>query len=378
MRHTRTIAVLFIAVAALVASMAAGVAGGKPPRAPQGFFGVVPQTELSDADAAYMQAGGVGAIRVPIIWYLAQPTAKPEYDWSGVDRVVEVAARHGLSVLPFLYGTPSWLAGGPTRLPIDSARARRAWVAFVKAAVGRYGPGGEFWAERTPERAAIEYLPPISSPRPIRTWQVWNEANFFYFAYPVSPHRYARLLELTHGAIESVDPGAKTILSGLFGNPDEGGRRGMDADNFLTTLYRVPGIKADFDGVALHPYAFHVEDLEALVEKVREAMRTNRDPHAGLYITEMGWGSQNDPNLVAFEQGIRGQARELRRAYSYLLANRRRLNLKGAYWFSWKDVPPGACNFCDSVGLFRRGAAFRPKPAWRAFVSLSGGRPRPQ
>ena len=28
---------------------------------------------------------------------------------------------------------------------------------------------------------------------------------------------------------------------------------------FLAALYRVPGIKRYFDGVALHPYAFHVE-----------------------------------------------------------------------------------------------------------------------
>jgi hypothetical protein len=91
----------------------------------------------------------------------------------------------------------------------------------------------------------------------------------------------------------------------------------------------------------------------------------------------MGWGSQNDPNRVAFEQGIQGQARELRDAYRYLIENRFRLNLKGAFWFSWKDVPSGACNFCDSVGLFRAGKGFRPKPAWRSLVALSGGRARP-
>jgi len=377
MRKLRTISILLALLCAVPVAVTAGAAGGQSPSAPRGFFGVVPQTELTDADAAYMRAGGIEAIRVPIIWYLVQPTAEPEYDWSGVDRVVEVAVRHDLSVLPFVYGTPSWLTSRPTRLPIDSARMRRAWVAFVKAVVGRYGPGGQFWAERTPERAAIDYLPQIATPRPIRNWQIWNEANFFYFAYPVSPARYARLLKLTHGAIKSVDPGAKVILSGLFGNPDEGGRQGMDSYKFLDALYRTPGIKADFDAVALHPYAFHVEDLEGLVEKVRATILAHRDPGAGLYITEMGWGSQNDPNLVAFEQGIGGQTRELRGSYSYLLANRRRLNLKGAYWFSWKDVPPGACNFCDSVGLFRRGGKFKPKPAWRAFVSLSGGRMRP-
>jgi len=128
---------------------------------------------------------------------------------------------------------------------------------------------------------------------------------------------------------------------------------------------------------ALHPYAFHVEDLEELTEKVRKTMVAHRDAGAGLYVTEMGWGSQNDPNVVAFEQGIRGQARELRGAFGYLIDNRHRLNLKGAYWFSWKDVAGTSCSFCDSVGLFRAGPRFKPKPAWHALVAITGGRARP-
>ena len=83
-----------------------------------------------------------------------------------------------------------------------------------------------------------------------------------------------------------------------------------------------------------------------------------------------------DPNVVAFEQGINGQARELRDAYRYLIPNRHRLNLKQVYWFSWKDIQ-GDCNFCDSVGLFREGETFKPKPSWRAFVAISRGRLRP-
>jgi hypothetical protein len=90
----------------------------------------------------------------------------------------------------------------------------------------------------------------------------------------------------------------------------------------------------------------------------------------------MGWGSQNDFNQVAFEQGVEGQVRELRDAYDYLLANRARLDLKQVYWFSWKDLK-GLCTFCDSVGLFKEGPRFKPKPAWRAFVALTGGKPRP-
>jgi hypothetical protein len=113
-----------------------------------------------------------------------------------------------------------------------------------------------------------------------------------------------------------------------------------------------------------------------LVEEVRAVSLENNDPEASLYITEMGWGSQDDPNVVSFERGVRGQVLELRQAYEYLIANRGRLNLKGTYWFSWKDLPD-VCNFCDSVGFFHEGKRLRAKPAWHAFVALTGGRASP-
>lgn len=364
-----------ILLLALVASLAAPSLAVALPRA---FFGIAPQTALSDTDASYMKAGGIGSVRWPVNWAFVQPTAKGGYDWGSVDPAVATAARHGLTVLPFLYGTPRWLAKKPTTLPIDSGRARKAWLDFVTAAVERYGPEGEFWNEHAPAVAGTNYVPAVPRPAPIRTWQIWNEANFFYFAYPVSPSRYARLLKPTYSTIKAVDPTAKVILSGLFGNPDEEGKRGMDATKFLAALYQMPGLKSYFDAVALHPYAFHVEDLEELTEAMHEVVVDNHDAGASLYVTEMGWGSQNDPNVVAFEQGIGGQARELRNAYGYLIANRNRLHLKGTYWYSWKDNPDyTACSFCDSVGLFRSGTRFHAKPAWRTFIALTGGRARP-
>jgi len=370
------VAAIACAVAMLpVATSGAPVAASSAKPQPA-FFGIAPQTPLENRDLEYMRAGKIGVIRLPFLWHLIQPTPQRTYDWSSVDPVMERVARNGLRVLPFLFGTPGWLARKEQTLPIDSGRARSAWVAFVKAAVERYGPGGDFWTERAPGGVTPNYTPVIARPLPIRAWQVWNEANFFYFAYPVSPARYARLLKLTQPTIESVDRGAEVILSGLFGDPDEGGRKGMDATDFLDALYHSPGIKARFDAIALHPYAFHVDDLEELTEEMREVALENRDPGARLHITEMGWGSQNDPQIVAFEQGIMGQARELRGAYRYLIDNRTRLNLKSTYWYSWKDLR-GSCNFCDSVGLFRVGLGFRPKPAWRAFIGITGGRARP-
>lgn len=372
-KTTVALAALAATLGAFASSLAAPAQVGAVPRE---FFGIAPQTALTKNDVEYMRAGRIGSVRWPLVWESIQPTRRGGYDWSSFDHVVTMAAQGRLRVLPFLWGTPRWLAGKPTTMPIDSARKRQAWVAFVKAAVRRYGPGGEFWAEHAPPAAAVNYEVAIPNPTPIRTWQVWNEANFFYFAYPVSPGRYARLLKLTQPAIKSVDRGAKVVLSGLFGDPDERGPRGMSAISFLERLYAVPGLKARFDGVALHPYAADTSDLIEMTEEARALVRDNRDPRAQLFITEMGWGSEDNYQQVAFEQGRKGQARQLRRSYRYLIANRRRLNLEATYWFSWKDLPD-VCNFCDSVGFFHAGDRFRPKPAWHAFVGLSGGRARP-
>jgi hypothetical protein len=375
MHRRLTLALLLAALlTALFATTQSGAA--KPvPRAPKTFFGIGPQTALTERDFEYMKAAGIGSVRLPIAWAAIQPTAKSPYLWEGLDGLVEELSRKGLRLLPVIYGTPPWLNRDERRLPVDSGRQRRAWTAFLKALVARYKPGGEFWLQHAPGVVNYE-SEAIRSPQPIREWQIWNEVNFFYFASPVSVPRYARLVNISGPAIKSVDPNANVMLSGLFGEPKQRGAKGMKAVDFLERLYRYPGIKSRFDSIALHPYAVYAEDLEEMVEEIHEVTVENRD-RPGFYITELGWGSQNNFQQVAFEQGPRGQAKQLRDSYTYMLENRGRLNLKAAYWFSWKDAPD-SCSFCDSVGLFHAGKAFKPKPAWRTFLTFTRGLPRPR
>jgi hypothetical protein len=145
----------------------------------------------------------------------------------------------------------------------------------------------------------------------------------------------------------------------------------MRAATFLQRLYAIPAARDSFDEVAVHPYAARAPGMERLVEAVRRVIVDNHDD-AGMLITEFGWGSQSGPRAVSFERGLGGQARQLRRAYRLLLAARRRLRLRGVYWFSWKDAARG-CRICDSAGLFRAGSGLRPKPAWLAFTRIAGG-----
>jgi hypothetical protein len=329
------------------------------------FFGIGPQTPLTKADVTRMRDGGIGSVRVPVVWGAVQPSPRSPYQWGALDQAVELTAEQGLELLPFLYGTPHWL-GRPTALPVDGGRQRRAWSDFLRAAAERYGAEGEYWIEHAP--GSKHFVPKV----PIRSWQIWNEPNFFYFARPASPGRYGRLLKISRRALRQGDRGAEIIAGGLFGNPRPRPPLAMKATVFLERLYRAPGVRAALDGIALHPYVPDVAQLRLEVEALRRVAVSHGDRRVELYVTEMGWGSQAG-SPVSFEVGPRGQARELRGAYRYLIANRRRLNLEQVFWFSWKDLR-GDCDFCDSAGLFREGRRFKPKPAWHAFVRISGGR----
>ena len=330
---------------------------------PRGFFGIAPQTGLGPKDTARMRGGGIETIRMPLRWGGVQPTPRGGFNWTTFDEAVATAAAGRLEVLPFLCSPPRWASRRETRLPVDSGRQRRAWAEFARAAVERYGPRGSFWEEHAP--GTTDPLPRL----PIHAWQIWNEENFFYFTKPASPTRYAKLLAISSRAIHRADPRADVVLGGLFGNPKQSPPQAMDAADFLDRLYKVRGVKADFDAVALHPYARDATELRVLVDGVRRVMLRHGDRRAGLYLTELGWGSQ-ERSPVSFEVGLRDQARQLSAAYGYLLGNRARLNLQQVVWFSWKDAA-GLCSFCDSVGLFRQGQRFRPKPAWHAFVRIA-------
>jgi hypothetical protein len=315
-----------------------------------------------------MAYGGIEAVRVVVPWKYIQPRAGGGYNWGYLDGQIAVNARSGMTTLPVLYSSPGWVAKKPTVLPVRTARARKAWSSFLKSAVDRYGPNGSFWAEHS-----VTSGDPLPR-RVIRKWQIWNEANFFYFATPASPKLYGKLVKISHRALSARDPGAKVILSGLFAHPKPSYPRGMDATRFLDGLYEVKGIRAAFDGVALHPYAATAKALKKMTEAIRRVMRRNRDGRTGLYLTEIGWGSQAN-SRVAFERGPQGQVKELKAAYGYLIGNRKRLNVKAVYWFSWKDQRgAGGCSFCDSMGLFHHGSGFSPKPAWYSFVRFTGGK----
>jgi hypothetical protein len=340
--------VLFAALALAAPAAAAPLPGS--------YFGVVAQGELSASDFAGME-GIVGTLRVPIYWSKVEQTPGG-YDFSEVDAIFGAAAEHGIRILPFVYGTPAWLETAPARPPLDSAAARAAWSGFLRLLVQRYGPGGEFWNG-------------VAAPLPIRRWQIWNEPNFrlFWLPHP-EPRGYARLLKLAATAIRGADPDAKVVLGGVAPVG-----AGFLPWVYLRQLYRVPGVKRDFDFVALHPYSVRVGNTMAQVRLAREAMVAAGDAATPILVTELGAASSGTiPS--AFVLGEAGQAEYLRNSFAALLAKRRAWRIAGIDWFTWRDEPEPDfhCGFCQGAGLFDLDG--RPKTAWYAYKAAVRGNVR--
>jgi hypothetical protein len=349
---------LLAVVVAVLCAIAPATAGAAP--APPGFVvGISPQTPASEEDYALMAEAGLESLRLPLNWSSIEPHgAYWAPGWTDFDRSVALAAEHGMRVFPFVWGTPSWVAEQPAVEPVRNAWAGRSWGDFLRQAVRRYGPYGDFWREN-PDLPAF----------PIRDWEIWNEENIVTFSPNPDPARYARLLRIAGRSIHGADRGAKVILGGLFGRPLQVPPN-VPPGTFLNGVYRARDVKRFFDGVALHPYVADAAAIEPQIRNLRRVMRLHHDAATRIYVTELGWGS--DSYQTRWERGMAGQARELDQAFSMLTSHRRSWRIAGAWWFSWADAGP-LCQFCDSAGLLtgRREA----KPSWYRFTAWTGGDP---
>jgi hypothetical protein len=335
--------------AAALALLGAASAAAGPAKAPRGFFGVVPQAPPSRSDFARM-AGTVETMRMPINWFESEPK-RGAYDFTRVDEEIGAAVERGISVLPFVYGTPAWL--GRQEVPPLEGVALKRWKGFLRVLVARYGPGGSFWKGRAHRE-------------PIRRWQIWNEPNFrLYWAPKIEPAGYAKLLRASATTLRKAEPGAKIVLAGIAPVG-----YGMKTWVFMRRLLRVPGVRRDFDFAAIHPYSATIPELDYQLGKVRAAMVAGGAGHKPLLVTEFGVASRGD-HPSAFVLGEEGQARFLRNAYERLLTMRRHWHIAGAYWYTWQDEAKADphCAFCQGAGLLRlNGTA---KPAWFVYQRLA-------
>ena len=341
-----------------------------PPPIPKDFLGVLSgPTPFDSTDAAQIARTKIRTVRISLQWYRVQPRPGA-FHWT-TDTMVGRLAAKGISVLPTLSGTPSWIADKTTTAPVANTAAKVGWQAFVTATVRRYGPGGTFWASGpTGGKSPFHTLCGCNAPPiPITAWQIWNEPNLqHYFTPRPSPNAYGKLVKASRLAIQAVDSEAKVVLAGLS---DNGESRNPGAAPFLKKLYHVPGIKSSFDAVAVHPYARNIRNLRAIMTRVRKVMKQRHDARTPLWVTEIGWGSGH-PDRYGHNKGLRGQRKILQQSMKLFASKRKTWRVAHVYWFFWRDPPQSsshnACSFCESAGLLKNDR--RPKPAYKAYESL--------
>jgi hypothetical protein len=366
-RHARHRAVIATLLALLIALTAAAGAQAVP----KTFFGTMAQTGLGASDVDHMGQAKVGTLRTGIDWASTDPGPGDDYNFGGFDALLREAARNGITVLPYVVGTPGWVAdlegsncnvaqnqcgtfAPHTKAGLD------AWRTFLSDLVHRYGPNGIFWQEN-----------PNVPQMPIRAWQLWNEQNSPSF-YEPKPNvkRYAKLVKAGWEGIHTVDPGAEVITGGMFGTPLGGRKPGITAWDFLAKLYDVKGIKKYFNGVAIHPYAAKLSKVQLQVDNMRDSMKSGHDTKTDIWITELGWASSGPTNPLV--RGNRGQAERLSEAFDYFLSKRRPFHVQTVIWYSWQDTTDrGPCEWCQGSGLLKQNGT--EKPSYDAFADFTGG-----
>jgi hypothetical protein len=343
-------------IALLLAVPSAGAKGSN-------FYGLnFSFRDMSQKDVSKLNASGAKTVRWAFFWARLEHFSG-RFNWDPADKVVGDLASKGIRVLPILYGTPPWIANDPSKPPIDSQEGRDGWQGFLRAAVKRYGPNGDFWTGPY----ATEH--PGDPAMPISTWQIWNEPNLkSHWSGGPSPGGYAKLLKLSDSAIKGADSGAKVMFAGMPGYSND-----INAWDFMRKVYKKHGVEKDFDFAALHPYGHTVHQTLAETQRVRKVMRKAGDGHKPLWITEVGWGSLPE-NATPYHltKGKKGQARILKHSFRALKKKKHHWHIKKVIWFNFRDPRGGGvdkCSFCSSAGLLNND--FSKKPSWSAFRSFT-------
>jgi hypothetical protein len=191
-----------VVVLALIAFGGTALAGGR------GLVGtVIPFTDrcsevqkkgncLEAKDLQRLDRSHVTTVRWGFRWIRVE-AIKGAYNWNVTDQMIGDLANRGIRLLPVMTSPPAW-ATERDKAPLKTREARKGWKRFLKAAVDRYGPRGDYWTDSSLYDAAH----PNGPSRPIKTWQIWNEPNLKPGAQYVKVRKYRKLVAMSHNAID--------------------------------------------------------------------------------------------------------------------------------------------------------------------------------
>ena len=318
------VSVLLVSVAVITAA---------PPQAqsaaPPGFVGTNAEdvyagsADYQEQMLSLMRANGITVLRQNFRWGYSEPQ-RGVFDWQQLDRFVLAAARHGIRVLPLLYGETPWATSRPAGNEDRCAwppRQSADFAAWVGQVVGRYGRKGTFWREH-PEAAG----------QAMTAYEIWNEPNLKTF-WKCKPDAYA-YVSLARGAanrIRQLDPNALIISAGapkVSKNPGK----------YFRTSFKA-GARTVFNALGVHPYEPSTADVMEVLTDAREALDEYGATNWKLVITEFGWASAGPPSKGKTVTESK-QADLTRNSILKMAERRKKLKIASAIYYTWHDLPP--------------------------------------
>jgi hypothetical protein len=301
-------------------------------------------------------------------FYWSQIEPEPgRFTFAHYDRMVLLAAQHQVHLLVQLYVAPRWAARTSISVPADPT----AYAAYVAAVVGRYGPGGTFWASH-----------PSLASYAVQTFEIWNEA---YYSNGndgrYDPGRYARLVKAAVTAGRAANPSAKFLLGAEMEGEFVSSKGARSWVWWVDAMYQaVPDLNNYFDGVSVHPYGHDITHRSPAIvgqpyygyDQMRriELIRTQFVNHGAaskpFWATEVGWPTCTRGTIRCVTPA--GQRKSLDTIMRYA-RTRWKGFFRAVFVFYFDDVGRNSADPDNDYGLiyFNR----RPKPALPAFRSFA-------
>lgn len=213
--------------------------------------------ELAEREFNLLRNAGIRQIRVDFDWSGVEKRPG-EWDFSRLDRLVELAERSSIRILPILDYDVPWAR--------PAIRHLEKYCEYVRRVVGRYHDR-------------------------IRVWEVWNEPDSAgTWGTTPSARDYVRLLEAAAEEIRTVDPDLTILSGGMSRIPWAFWEEAFAA-----------GIAEHCDAFNLHPYRWEggpeapslVEDLK----RFRDMMERHGAGNKPVWITEIGWPTHRNSDL---------------------------------------------------------------------------------
>jgi len=270
---------------------------------------------------------GVRWLRTEFDWRKLEPVrGQMRFEW--FDALVELCASMGIRLVPVVTYTPKWMAPRFNVPPEPEPFAE-----LIGALVRRYG----------------HY---------IKHWEIWNEANSYFF-WIGDAAQYAALLESAAAAAKRADGESQILMCGLADPALPG------TDFLFDVLNRTDGRSVDILNLHAYPGTWNIRTVEewpSLLLGLRERLR-EVGVDKPLWVTETGLSSpEGGPREDPLQESY------LIRAFASLLGSG---VLERVFWYRLKDEA-GKSPEGDRFGLLSQDTIFGGrKRVYRGYSRLS-------